>query len=187
MHTRALLTAVLATTVLFAGCSGPANPPSPSADEPTPTATPAPVESLPAPAACGTAAVPRPDRVDEVAPSTYPAPPDTVTRSSVVNWTRAFETAFFRNELIAGAAGDDEQTLTKVTASVEIRRVNHTMRGYLLRLSDFGATHYASGIHGDHWLDVGYVVTETRVVRVPLDDRDERIRATDGTVVVGCQ
>ncbi|MFC7076111.1 hypothetical protein [Haloarcula halophila] len=110
-----------------------------------------------------------------------------MTRSSVVTWTQSFETAYVRNELVAGAAGDNEQTLTEVSASAEVRGVNHTARGYLLRVSDFGATHYASGIHGDHWMDISYVVNQTRVVRVPLDARDDPIRVADGTVVVGCQ
>jgi hypothetical protein len=153
---------------------------------PTVTATPAPLASLPSPARCLTDAVPRPEAVDGVEPSAYPEPPAEPTREAVVRWVRAFEIAYFRNAMLVDAAGDEEN-LTRVSASAEVRAVNRTPEGYAVRLSGFGATNYASGIHGDHWADVGYVVTETRLVRVPLEDRTDPVRAGAGTAVVGCE
>jgi hypothetical protein len=203
---RATLGAVaLAGALLLAGCTGVGDPAAgtPTGTEaptrtptvtptrtptatPTSTSTPATVDSLPAPSSCAADAAPRPGTVDGVAPSDYPEPPATVTGESVANWTAAFERAYFRNEMLVGAADDDEMNLTSATASTEVRRVNHTARGYVVVLSDFGATNYASGIHGDHWADVGYVVTDTCVVRVPLEDRDDPVRADGGTVVLDC-
>lgn len=134
-----------------------------------------------------TDAVPQPDPVDGVEPSHYPETPVDVTRESVVNWTQEFETAYFRNSLLADEPDDDEQNLTEASAYAEVRSVNHTSRGYVIRLSDSGAKNYASGLHGDRWMDVGYIINATHVVRVPLDDQDDPVRKSEGTVVVGCQ
>ena len=103
-----------------------------------------------------------------------------------MGWVRSFETAYFRNQILA-SVGDDDMNLTGVSASAEVRAVNRTADGYTVRLSDFGASNYASGIHGDHWSDVGYVVTETQLVRVPLADRHGDIEARAGTPVVDCR
>ncbi|AUV83422.1 hypothetical protein C2R22_18700 [Salinigranum rubrum] len=203
MQTGAVPALALATLLLCAGClgapsgtpvpdgsaeatpTGTATTPTPTA-KPTPTPTPTSLDSLPSPARCLTDAVPRLRAVDGVEPSTYPEPPAEQTREAVVGWVQAFEIAYFRNAMLVDAAGDEEN-LTRVSASAEVRAVNRTPEGYAVRLSDFGATNYASGIHGDHWADVGYVVTETRLVRVPLDDRSDPVRASAGTVVVGCE
>lgn len=198
MQTR-LLVGGLAVLVLLGGCTAPSSPgtqspeatssptASPPADSmPTSTGTPAPVDALPAPADCLTDAAPRPPAVDGVEPSAYPTPPTDVTRASLVNWTQEFETAYFRNELLAEAVGDDDRNLTEVSAYAEVRNVTHTTRGYVVRFSDSGATNYASKLHGDHWMDVAYVLNETQVVRVPLDDRGDPVRARQGTVVVRC-
>lgn len=206
MQTSARFARALATVVLIAGCTASSHPgssipkksptstvvssrePTPAtALTPTPTITPARVKSRPSPPACLTDATPRPDSVDGVTPSTHPGPPGNVTRDSVVNWTRAFETAYFRNGMVADESSDDDVDLTEVSAYAEVRDVNHTARGYVLRFVDSGATNYASGLHGDRWMDVGYVINDTHVVRVPLDDHDGPVRASEGTVVVGCR
>jgi hypothetical protein len=185
----------LAAMLLVAGCLAPSTG-TPTVDDgdaatstvtaATPRATPAPLDSLPSVPRCLTDAVPRPDSVDGVEPSAYPEPPAAPTHEAVVGWVREFETAYFRNSMLADSHGDD-MNLTEVSASVEVRETNRTARGDTVRLSDFGATNYASDIHGDHWADVGYVVTETRVVRVPLEDRSDPIHASAGTVVVECR
>lgn len=186
----------LAAMVLLGGCLGPTSfspsradttsTPTPTATS-TATATPLPVSSLPDPTQCLTDAVPRPDAVDSVQPSPYPEPPAVLTRSSLANWTQAFETAYFRNGLLAEEPSDDDHNLTEVSAYAELRSVNHTPRGYILRFSDSGARNYASGLHGDRWMDVGYLINTTHVVRVPLEARDGPVRASEGTVVVHCQ
>lgn len=201
MQTSTVTVFALTVTLLVAGCIGTPSSGTPTPDTPTtgptattppetpsrtPTATPAPLPSLPSPARCLADAAARPEPVDGVEASAYPEPPADGNREAVVGWVRSFETAYFRNRILAGA-GDDETTLTRVSASAEVRGVNRTTRGYTIRLGDFGATRYASGIHGDHWADVGYVVTETHLIRVPLEHRDSRIRTSAGTVVVDCR
>lgn len=156
----------------------------------TPTTTLAPVPLIPSPSDCLTDAVPRPDTVDGVNPSDYPEPPAHVTRESLVNWTQTFETAYFRNVLLADEAGDgdgdDEDNLTEASAYAEVRGVNQTANGYVIRLSDSGARTYASGILSERWMDVGYLINETHVVRVPLTDREDPVQASDGTAVINC-
>ena len=185
LETTALV--AVAVTLLLAGCVG-APGQGTTAPESAATAgeTHPPLEELPSPAACLTDAAPHPEPVDGVEPSAYPEPPTNASRAAVVGWVRSFETAYFRNGVLADADHDD-MNLTSVSASAEVRGVNRTRAGYVLRFSDFGASNYASGIHGDHWADVGYVVTETRLVRVPLDDRSDAVRASDGTPVVDCR
>jgi len=195
MQTGTLFAAVLTTTLLIGGCVGPSSPATPADGSPTSTATPSStpattpttVASIPSPSECLTDATPRPESVDGVEPSAYPEPPTDVTRDSLVGWTQAFETAYFRNTMVAEEPGDDNQNLTEASAFAEARAVNHTAQGYILRFSNSGATNYASGAHGDVWMDVGYVVNETHVVRVPLTDREDPVRASAGTVVVSCQ
>lgn len=209
MDTQAASLVVLGALVLLGGCLGtggsqtspqevsasPELTPTPSAETTqtrlrmsttTSIVTPVPVTSLPSPTQCLTDAAPQPDRVDGVNPSPYPEPPADLTRTSLVNWTQSFETAYFRNELLAEEAGDNAYNLTEVSAYAEVRAVNHTTNGYVLRFSDSGARNYASGLHGDRWMDVGYVVNSTHVVRVPLDNQDDPVRASAGTVVVNC-
>jgi hypothetical protein len=198
MQREVLVGVALTAVVLLAGCTGASGPGSPVPTEPTtatrtPTAepttatrAPTPLDSLPAPSRCLTDGAPQPEPVDGVEPSTYPEPPTDTSRAAVVGWVRSFETAYFRNEILA-SVGDDDMNLTGVSASAEVRAVNRTADGYTVRLSDFGASNYASGIHGDHWSDVGYVVTETHLVRVPLGDSDDPVRASAGTPVVDCR
>lgn len=195
MHRGAVLV-VLVATLSAAGCVGAPTPGTPVPDSPTtpvptetttPTSTPAPLRSLPSPARCLTDAAPRPERVDGVEPSAYPEPPADSNREAVVGWIQSFETAYFRNQMLADASGDDDTTLARVSAYAEVRAVNRTSEGYTVRFSDSGATNFESGIHGDYWSDVGYVVTETYLVRVPLENREDAIRASAGTVVVDCR
>lgn len=199
MQTDAFLALLLAVTAVLGGCAGAPDagtpvpnesttPATPTSSTPTtPTATATPLTSLPDAERCLTDAVPRPDRVDGVEPSTYPTPPTNTSQDRVVRWVREFETAYFRNEIISDASGFDDRNLTSVTASAEVYGVTRTDEGYVLRLGDFGASNYASGIHGDHWVDVGYVVNETHLVRVPLDDREDPVRPSEGMAVVACR
>lgn len=189
----------LAAVLLLAGCAGgpnagmPAPTESPTAESTTETAesttatlTPTTLQSLPSPSRCLTDAAPQPDSVDGVDPATYPEPPENVTDDRVVRWVQSFETAYYRNTMLASQDPDDDMNLTRVSAYAEVRAVNRTADGYTIRFSNSGATNFESGIHGDYWSDVGYVVTETRLVRVPLENRDDPVRASAGTVVVGC-
>ena len=206
MQARTVSVFALTVTLLVAGCTGTPTPGTPTPDTSmpdtptarstattppgtpgrTPTTTPAPLQSLPSPARCLTDAAPRPEPVDGVEASTYPEPPANTIRAAVVGWVRSFEIAYFRNLILAGA-GDDDTNLTSVSASAEVRGAIRTADGYTVRLSDFGASNYASGIHGDHWSDVGYVVTETHLMRVPLSDGSDDIEAGAGTPVVDCR
>lgn len=204
MQNGACSAVALGILLLLGGCVGSTSPrtsaanmsltpttaPAPGAT-PTTTATPAPVTSLPSLSDCLTDAVPRPGSVDGVEPSDYPDPPADVTRGSLVNWTQAFETAYFRNVLLADEVGeddgDDDHNLTEASAYAEVRSVNQTANGYVIRLSDSGARTYASGFLSERWMDVGYVINETHVVRVPLTDRENPVRASAGTVVINCR
>jgi hypothetical protein len=105
----------------------------------------------------------------------------------VIGWVGALEAAYFRNAMLAEEPDDDDRNLTEVSAYAEPRNANRTERGYVLRFSDSGARNYASGLHADRWIDVGYLVNETHVVRVPLDGDEAPVRADDGTIVVGCR
>jgi len=204
MQTRSFPAVALVAVLLIGGCIGPSNPGTSPPDEtstptvsptldptPTPATTPVPVTSLPSPSECLTDVAPRPDSVDGVDPSAYPDQPTDVTRAGLVDWTQAFETAYFRNVLLADETGeddgDDEHNLTEASASAEVRGVNQTTNGYVIRLSDFGARTYASGFLSERWMDVGYVLNETHVVRVPLTDREDPVQASDGTAIVNCQ
>lgn len=88
--------------------------------------------------------------------------------------------------MLADEASDDQHNLTEVSVYAEVRAVNNTTRGYVIRISDSGARNYASGFHEDYLMDVGYAVNTTHVVRVPLDERDDPVRASAGTVVLHC-
>jgi hypothetical protein len=197
MQTGTVPALALATVLLVAGCAGAPGSGTPMPDNPsvaaattvspTATPTPAPLGSLPAPSRCLTDAAPRPDAVDGVEPSAYPEPPETLTREGVVGWLQSFEIAYYRNAILADEPGDEELNLTRVSAYAEVRSVNHTAAGYTVRFGDSGATNFESDVHGDYGMDVGYVVNETHLIRIPLDDRDSPIRANAGTVVVGCE
>lgn len=208
---RSIALHLVCVVVVLAGCTaGPGGaPPSertasptttaPTAtatDTPTPTATPTPPEtatdtpagisSIPGPVDCLTDAVPQPAAVDGVEPRPYPEPPTTVTEDSLVGWAQSFEIAYFHNDMLAGEDPEDDYNLTEVSAYAEVRAVNLTPSRYGVRFSNSGATTYASGLHGDLWMDVGYIINDSHVVRVPLDYREQPIRATNGTVVLVC-
>ncbi|MFB6300246.1 MAG: hypothetical protein ABEH65_08310 [Halobacteriales archaeon] len=153
----------------------------------TTTASPDGIPSIPSSSDCLTDAVPQPSAVDGVKPSPYPDPPANVTRERVVGWAQRFEIAYFRNGLLAEESPDDEYNLTEVSAYAEVRAVEQRPSEYVIRFSNSGATNYASGLHGDRWMDVGYLINETHVIRIPLTDRDQPIRATNGTVVIHCR
>lgn len=200
-HTRCVaLTAVL----LGSGCIGvggegttPAakspTDPAPSASESsptdplTPTTTPPGGSSPPSIDGCQIGDVPDPGPVDDVAPSPYPDPPANVTDDTLREWIQSFEMAYFRNVQLGDESEDDEYNLTSVDVGVGVRNVTHTEQTSLIRLSVSGGKTYASGSHADVWTTTGYVITDTRVVRVPLQYYNQSIRPENGTVVASCQ
>ncbi|MDY6818903.1 MAG: hypothetical protein SVG88_09590 [Halobacteriales archaeon] len=211
MRSAALPTVVLTVVFVLAGCttgSGTAAPTEaptmtlPEPTSPTPTAatsptatatlsppttgTPTGITSLPSPTDCLTDAVPQPPTVDGVEPSPYPAPPTNRSRERIVDWTQRFEIAYFRNDMLAEESPDDGYNLTRASAYAEVRAVNATDDGYAIRFSNSGATNYESGLHADRWMAVGYLLNDTHVIRVPLTDREQPIRAANGTVVLEC-
>lgn len=123
------------------------------------------IDSLPSADRCANDALPAPDETDGLALSEYPDPPNQVNDSSVAAYVVAFERAYFRNVIIAEAAADPAMNLTRVTVSAQVERVTLTNGSYTVVLAPMAGTKYASGIHGDRWPTVTYLVSENRIVR----------------------
>lgn len=202
MQPKALAAVTLTAVVLFGGYVVLGGGTTPSTDSPveqapspteslqtdTRTPTPPPTEGSYPPSidGCRISDVPNPGRTDDITPSTYPDPPANVTIDSLKKWTQSFEMAYFRNIQLADESEDDEYNLTAVDAAVRVKNVTHTEQSSLIRLDVSGGKTYSSGLHADARTTTGYVITETRVLRVPLQHDDQPIRSENGTVVVRC-
>lgn len=153
---------------------------------PTASPTPAAVTALPGPD-CLTDAAPRPGAVDGVEPLAYPDAPTTVNRSSLVAYVAAVERTHAHDRLLARERPDDARNLTAIDVSTSVRSATPTATGFVVRLSVAAATTYENGAHGDHWMDVAYLVNETTAVRTAVENESSPVDPSAGTVLLRCR